>query len=624
MTAEMDTVTAQLPDEYVMGRVDHLKSLHESQLSSRRRIKNILNGGESAVAELLGADAAIEFQDIPLPNLMIRGMTVLAQKIGRAPTLKVPTMSRQSESDAARENAELRERIIEGYDQEQRLELQLPQLSRWLLGYGFAVFTIRDYLSPEGYPYPIAEMRDPFDCYPGYWGPTQRPQELAVIRQVPAEDLARMYPRFRDRILQKPTERPYTTNWHGNRVAVIGDGGMWESGGSGMSEGNLEVAEYMDRTGTYMAVPEREIVVDFIPNPLSRNVPFVVPRRFTFDELTGHYDHLIGLMVAMVKMTILGVVAMEDGVFVETNVRGEVMSGEYKKGRGEVNILAPGSDVNRPQNNLPYQLFQQIDRVERQLRIGAGYAMQDDGESPIDYATGRGIENLGISMSNEVREYQLTTRYACEDIDTIRLEWDEVCYGGMSKPILGEIDEKSWTEYYDPATAINGRWRSKRIYGVMAGWDEPSKMVTGLQLLAAEVLDTQTFQENIDGMDEVTVVQRRIRKEKAEKALYRIIEAAASQPENPMQPNPEVKKARMALIEIAKDPDNFNEIFDKFYTAEEPQMSPEQQAMLGQGAPDPMAQMFGGGGAPPGVQTVLSRLEMAGGAEGGAQTVETL
>jgi hypothetical protein len=380
----------------------------------------------------------------------------------------------------------------------------------------------------------------------------------------------------------------------------------------------------MDRTGTYIVLPDRELVVDHISNPLGRNVPFVIPRRFTFDELVGHYDHLIGLMVAMVKMTILGVVAMEDGVFVETNVRGEVMSGDYKKGRGEVNILAPGSDVQRPQNNLPYQLFQQIDRVERQLRIGAGYAIQDDGESPIDYATGRGIENLGLSMSNEVREYQLQIQHALQDLDTIRLEWDEVCYGGMSKPVLGEIDEKSWTEYYDPAVDINGRWRTKRVYGVMAGWDEPSKMVTGLQLLAAEVLDTQTFQENIDGLDDAATVRKRTRKEKAEKALYRIIEMAAAQPQNPMQPNPDIKKAQMALIELYKNPDDIEEILEKFYTPNEPEMSPEEQAMLGQGVPDPMAAAFGGGGAPPNVQTVLSRLNMGGAAEGGSQTVATL
>ena len=34
----------------------------------------------------------------------------------------------------------------------------------------------------------------------------------------------------------------------------------------------------------------------------------------------------------------------------------------------------------------------------------------------------------------------------------------------------------------------------------MAGYDEPQKIVTGLQLLQAGIIDTQTLQENLDGL----------------------------------------------------------------------------------------------------------------------------
>jgi hypothetical protein len=227
-------------------------------------------------------------------------------------------------------------------------------------------------------------------------------------------------------------------------------------------------------------------------------------------------------------------------------------------------------------------------------------------------------------MSNEVKEYQLTMTYAMQDLDQIRMEWDEVAYGGLTKPVLGEKDGKSWTETYEPGADINGRWRTKRVYGVMAGWDEPAKLVTGLQLLAAEVLDTQTYQENIDGLDDPASVRKRIRKEKAEKALYRIIEATGSQPTDPLQPNPDIAKAQMALIELYKDPDDIDNILTKYFTPQEPQLAPEEEAFLGQGAPNPLDAQFGGGGAPPGVSTVLSRLELGGSAEGGAQTVTTI
>ena len=65
------------------------------------------------------------------------------------------------------------------------------------------------------------------------------------------------------------------------------------------------------------------------------------------------------------KENILGTIAMEDAVFTETNIVGEIESGKYRKGRFAVNYLTPGSQVSKPVNNLPYQLFQQVDRLEK-------------------------------------------------------------------------------------------------------------------------------------------------------------------------------------------------------------------------------------------------------------------
>jgi hypothetical protein len=93
-------------------------------------------------------------------------------------------------------------------------------------------------------------------------------------------------------------------------------------------------------------------------------------------------------------------------------------------------------------------------------------------------------------------------------------------------------------------------------------------------------------------------------------------------------------KARLGLVELYKNPEKVEEILDKFYTPEDPQLNPEEEQFLGQGQEDPLAGLFGGGGGgggggapggpPPGVQTVLSRLELSGGAEGGSQTVQSI
>lgn len=75
--------------------------------------------------------------------------------------------------------------------------------------------------------------------------------------------------------------------------------------------------------------------------------------------------------------------------------------------------------------------------------------------------------------------------------------------------------------------------------------------------------------------------------------------------------------ADAALVEIMNDPKNKTEILRKYFTAQEPQMSPEEVAMM-QGGAAPAPQ-----GPPPSVTSILSRLTGAG-AEGGVQTVGTM
>ena len=75
--------------------------------------------------------------------------------------------------------------------------------------------------------------------------------------------------------------------------------------------------------------------IDLIPNPLKSGPRFVVAKRFAFDQMQGQFHHTIGLMANMAKINVLSVIAMEDAVFTETNIIGEIESGQYKKGRLE-------------------------------------------------------------------------------------------------------------------------------------------------------------------------------------------------------------------------------------------------------------------------------------------------
>jgi len=579
----------------IYNRVYELRAQHADVISEKDKIRAIMNGGADGIKALLGKQMRdMDYNQIPAPNLLHSAMERFAQKLGRAPDLRIDIFN-DKDSERATKRAEKLERIVHAYDEQQKLELQLPQVGRWLPGYGFAVWVLKEKKDANGIPYPYAETKDPYLCYPGYFGEGQQPKELAIVQRVPHETLAKLYPNHKNVILDE-IDAEYNT------MAYMSS---YDKTWANQSGTGKVVAEYYDDEGTYIFLPENKVILDFIPNPLKSGPRFVVAKRFAFDQMQGQFHHVIGLMANMAKINVLSVIAMEDAVFTETNIIGEIESGQYKKGRLSVNYLTPGSQVSKPTNNLPYQLFQQIDRLERHLRLGSAYPVSDDGQSPNAFVTGRGLEELGQSASLHVREYQVILKDALEQIDTKRLEWDETMYPNMRKPIAGFRDGTAFKETYVPGKDIAEMYKTRRIYGVMAGFDEPQKIITGLQLKQQGIIDKQTLQENMDGLDNISQINSRINAERAENVLFESLMAQAA------QGNP---KATMAAIEIKKNPQNMNSILEKFYTPEGDDMTPEEAALAqaGQQQAGPQA------GPPPGLQQVLAQVAaQQGGGQGG-------
>tara|TARA_R100001082_G_scaffold26289_3_gene13069 strand:+ start:939 stop:2693 length:1755 start_codon:yes stop_codon:yes gene_type:complete len=582
-----------LNNDELYKRINYLRNINKEQLVDKARIRDIMNGGADAVTALLGKGVNIEYHELPAPNLFLTALERFSQKLGRSPDLKIDIIN-DKDSDRARKKAEKLERIVTAYDGFQKLDRQLPQVGRWLPGYGFVVWVIKHKKDKDGNPYPYAQLRDPFQCYPGVFGNDQQPQELAIIQRVPHDMLVQQYPEAKKWI--------YSTEESEDPLANVSFGENSENWANSSGKGKL-VVEYMNEDGTYVYLPENKKTIDFMENPLKSGPCFVVAKRYSFDQLQSQFQHITGLMANMAKINILGTIAMEDAVFTETNIVGEIESGKYRKGRFAVNYLAPGSSVNKPVNNLPYQLFQQVDRLERHLRLGASYPVSDDGQSPNSFVTGRGLEELGQSASLHVREYQGVLADALQELDSKRLEYDETMFSNKRKPIAGMHRGTAYKEAYTPKTDISEMYKTRRVYGVMAGFDEPQKIITGLQLKQQGIIDTQTLQENMDGLENITVIQQRVNKEKAETVLFESLMAQAA------QGNPQ---ATMAAIEIRKNPQNMSEILDKFYTPEEPEMSPEEAALLQQ---QPQQQFPGQG--PVDIGQVLGAIGQGGGPGGG-------
>ena len=571
----------------IIDRVVELKALHDKAIPDRDKFRRIINGGTEGIQALLGANAAMGSGDLPAPNLLLSALDRIAQKVGRVPNLEIP-LSVNKDSVRAKDRRDKLERIIHAYDDHQDLHMQLPQIGRWLPGYGFVVWTIQTKYDPNGKPYPCAVLRDPYDCYPGYYGTAQQPEELGVIRRIPESDLVQMYPELKGYFNTKNKRKaPGGVPITGTASISSPDEERWES-----SRGGEVVVEYMNELGTHVVHVASRKIVDFVPNPLKSGPAFVVAKRFSFDALQGQFDQVIGLMSAMAKINIMSVIAMEDAVFTETNIVGELESGKYRKGRHSVNYLSPGTQVVKPVTNLPYQLFDQVSRLERHLRVVAGYPVQDDAISPNSFVTGRGLEELQSGVGQMVREYHTILTTALQELDYKRLEYDELVHGNVKRSISGVYRGSVFEESYKPDVDIKGAYKTIRKYGAMASFDEPQKIVTGLQLLQAGIIDKQTMQEEMDGLDNLQAINDRITKEKAERVLFDSLLAQAQQ--GNMQ-------AMSALSSIYKSPKNMVDILENFFEQaqeeqEEQQAAAQAMMMQQQGGMPSVAQAFGGVG----------------------------
>jgi hypothetical protein len=252
--------------------------------------------------------------------------------------------------------------------------------------------------------------------------------------------------------------------------------------------------------------------------------------------------------------------------------------------------------------------------------VVSGYPVSQDGQSPNSFATGQGIRELGIAADDNVREYQLVVKHGIQAVDRKRLAWEEKMHAAEKKKVYYYEGSNEAEETYVPAKDIGGDWRTRRVFGAMATFSESQQIVAGLQLMTAEVMDRRSMQENLDGLDNIELINERIDQDKARRSIMQALDARAAQDD---------PAALMALIEIDADPGKIREILKRLFTPEKPEASPAETMMGAPGGPGglqmPGMPALGPGGpeAPPEpVQSVMSRM-MGAGETGGVQTVAT-
>lgn len=479
-----------------------------------------------------------EGEEPVVPNIIYSAWRSFTHQIGQMP--KLFGVSRL-DSPTAQSRAEKHEQRIKSRLEAMRFRSLMPQAASWFVAHGLQPFTLT--FDPAlGSSRVMA--RDPLTCYPDTVWPNKAHLEdcIFISKYKPSQAIA-LFPEIGG-LLSRYDDEPR----------------------------EVEITELVLPQVTIVAMtePESYILREF-KNPFGIT-PVWVARDISPDlDFHGQFDQLVPILVAQARLMALAVSYAEQQVAAETVIVGEVTSnqGRWATGPGAVNQIQPqqGASVQKLNNNMSPQVFQEIDRFERAMRISGPFPSSLSGESSTTWATGRGIEKLSESVDFEVSSKQ-----------------------EILAATLGEVFNA--IPDFERAYGIIDPHFSKDVYVVptFAFGASPVNAVRLMQLNQTGLMSTQTTRNQLPEIEDAQAEEQQVTIERLREALVANLQGQAGQG----QADPDLLLSLIKDIREKKTP--IEEAYATFQKAQQEQMA----SLLG-GAPAE----GGEAGAKPSFRTML-------------------
>jgi hypothetical protein len=338
----------------------------------------------------------------------------------------------------------------------------------------------------------------------------------------------------------------------------------------------------------------------------------VIPQRISLDTPRGQYDGVLGMYFTRARLQALTEIAIERGIFPDEYLvarAGEnpeiIQMADGKTGQLGV---VKGGDIQQLQTNPGYKTDTALDRLERQERLEGAIPAEFGGESGSNIRTGRRGENvLSATVDFRVQETQAVFEQALYEEDKIAIAIEKNYWGsqkksffipgrvsgGMTNYVPNKVFETDfhYVTYPSSGTDVNG-------------------LIVGLgQRLGTGLMSKESAREADPLITDPELEKDRITAESMEAALLSSIQAQASDPNGPYQPD---DLAYLTMLTITKNVPLYEAVQKTQQRAQE-----RQAAMAPQGAPETMPGLATPGmGAeqptapvgPPNIQELLSKL----------------
>ena len=339
-----------------------------------------------------------------IANLLAQGIDQLAIRASsRMPDLAFYTPLEADEK--ATERARKARLAMLAWWQMNNLALKFARSARHYVGYGSTTFMVKPvdtgYFDKRKMPYwHVVSPLNTFPC-PNADPDSMEPKDIIVLMQQPLAWLKARYPVQAGLIFKGKNAKAelmfdileYNDENETVLVLVGQKRGKYDYGDYEQGVSSCELLErYENKAGICLGV---------------------TAGRVTMDRLQGHFDQLLGLYLNQAQLQALELIAVKRTVFPEQwvvshpNSPGEARILTYANAKqGDIGEVANGTILTvTPQ--VSQMTGQAVDRMERNLRVGAQLPAEVGGESSTNIRTAkRGAEVMGSAMDPNIGEAQ--------------------------------------------------------------------------------------------------------------------------------------------------------------------------------------------------------------------------
>jgi len=432
------------------------------------------------------------FPDGPFDRGIVANMVdVAARDLAEvlAPLPAFNCASAKMVSDSAREFAEKRTRIVNGYLAFSDVQRQMYTASDRYFTYGFVPAIVEVDVDER---MPRIRFLDSIGAYPvrDRWGMVS----AAFFSFFKSRDeLVAMYPESESAI-----------------------------GRPGSGNDLIEVVRYHDRFVDTIFLPQRNgIVLESVKNPIGECLIEWTQRPGVDDDSYGQFDDVLAVQVAKARFALLSLEAAQKAVQAPIVLPPDAQ--ELALGPDSVLRTANGEKVRRVPIEVPQAAFAQQGILDQELRQGSRYPEARNGAIDSSVVTGRGVQALMSGFDTQIRTGQAMFAKTFERLIAKAMMVDEKLFGSDTKTIRGNSDGTPYEIRYRPERDIKGDYTVDVQYGLMAGLDPNRALVFGLQARGDRLISRDFLRRQMPFALNATEEEQRVDIEEMRDALKQAV-----------------------------------------------------------------------------------------------------